>query len=462
MTDRFSPRGGVFGLDRWTCSLVALAVVSAAAGCTSSGSAFETGGAPGTDTGGALGSSGGSGNASGGVSGTGGGGPVGTGGSASGSGGSGSGGIAGPGSGGVVGSGTGGVSVGTGGGSVATGGSSAGTGGVVGPGTGGSSTGTGGRVGTGGTGTGGRGTGGVIGTGGSSTAVCPKPAGQICHEFYASDNANNRLLYVNEFDASKAAVAGIVWAVPVGDTGVNSPRTIEIVDNPMAMTGKAVLVNLNRGFGEFDVVNGTNLRRVMNQTNVSGAVRIPNPADPSMQTTALGTITQIIIVNNAGVRTGGFMLPNGTDDLRAINRNPADGTYWFSKLDDVFQVSATGTQLWTANLGLNTKGYAVWWREGGGAYATTGEPSTVVEFDAAKTKVRTVGTKTKFPELDFFSGFMRLSNGNFVVANWLGHITNTADLNRPHIIEITPQDTIVWRWGTQAQARQITNVYVIR
>ncbi|MES1165195.1 MAG: hypothetical protein ABUR63_05525, partial [Verrucomicrobiota bacterium] len=277
-----------------------------------------------------------------------------------------------------------------------------------------------------------------------------------CHEFIANDNANNRVLYVNEFEPSKN------WIAPAGDTGQNSPRTIEIVDNATAMTGKAVLVSLNRGFAEFDLVNGAALMpKVLNQTGVSGAVRIPNPANPAMQTTALGVgSTAIRTVNNTGVQISTFTLPNGTDDLRAINRNPADGTFWFSKLDDIFQVSATGQMLWSANLGLGTKGYAVWWRAGGGAYATTGDPPTVVGFDANKVKNLSVGTKTKFPELDFFSGFVRLANGNFVVANWLGHIDDVA--TRPHIVEITPQDTIVWRWGTQANARQITNVFVIR
>jgi hypothetical protein len=304
----------------------------------------------------------------------------------------------------------------------------------------------------------------ATGTGGATTGVCPKPAGQICHEFYANDNYANRLLYVNEFDPTQN------WAVPVNDTTEHSPRTIEIVDNPMASKGKAVLVSTNRGFGEYDIGNkGANLFRVLNQiAPVSGAARIPNPADPTMAQTALGTLASITIVTKTGTRVSSFPRPNGTDELRVINRNPADGTYWLSKLDDIFQVSATGAMLWTANLGAGAKGYAVWWRDaalGGGAYATTGDPSSVVTFDNAKTRVGVaVGTRTAFPELNFVSGFVRLPNGNFVIANWLGHLDDNDPTlaSRPHVVEITPQNAMVWKWGTQAIARRITNVNVIR
>jgi hypothetical protein len=112
-------------------------------------------------------------------------------------------------------------------------------------------------------------------------------------------------------------------------------------------------------------------------------------------------------------------------------------------------------------MGAGTKGYAVWWRPGGGAYATTGEPATVIEMNGTGQILATTGGRTKFPVLDFFSGFQRLPNGNYIVANWLGHI-GAPDPNRPHVVELTPQNTMPWTWGNQSLARQITNVYVLR
>jgi hypothetical protein len=115
------------------------------------------------------------------------------------------------------------------------------------------------------------------------------------------------------------------------------------------------------------------------------------------------------------------------------------------------------------DMGAGTKGYAVWWRDGGGAYATTGDPSTVIEMDTTGRILNTVGGKAMFTAigLDFFSGFVRMPSGNFVVANWLGHLSAPA-ASTPHIVEFTPQNKVVWQWGNQTLARQITNVYVVR
>ncbi len=301
-------------------------------------------------------------------------------------------------------------------------------------------------------GTGGAGGMGGTGTGGTGTATCPKPAGGICHEFIANDNANNRINYINEFTSTNPG--GVVWKVGVGDTGANSPRTIEIVDNPKAKNGKAVLVSLNKGYAEFDLTDGTFLARVSNFSNVTGACRVPGG------NTALGINPIIRIVTPAGATVSQFNLPVG-DNLRAINRNPADGSYWLSLTESIFQVSSSGQQLWKGNMGTGTKGYAVWWHAGGGAWATDGEPAEVLELNQAGSVIAKIGGRTKFPDLDFFSGFQRTTTGTFIVANWLGHVSSPAS-NRPHVVELTPDNKMIWSWGNQTLARQITNVYVFK
>lgn len=307
-------------------------------------------------------------------------------------------------------------------------------------------------------------TGGTGNTGGSTAEppACPKPAGQICHEFIANDNGRNVVNYVNEFTSNKAG--GVEWSTNVGSTGVNSPRTIEIVDNAKAAGGKAVLVSVNTGYVEIDLSNGTKLLEVKAQgtTNVTGAVRLADG------TTALGVDTKIVVINASGVpNASGFNLPAGAN-LRAINLDRATGNYWLSKTETVYQLSASGQQLWSASMGAGTKGYAVWWRAGGGAYGTTGEPATIVEIDANKQIVATIGGRDNPAfnqyKLDFFSGFVRLANGNFVVANWLGHLGTPAQ-DTPEVLEFKPNGAsgeVVWTWGNQTLARQITNVHVIR
>jgi hypothetical protein len=330
----------------------------------------------------------------------------------------------------------------------------------------GGTTGAGGNTGAGGsTGAGGNtGTGGAVGNDGGPPATCPKGPGQICHEFYANDNGRHQINYVNEFTGDKAK-AYVIWTVPAGDTSSNnSPRTIEVVNNPNSKSGKAVMVSLETGYAEFDTTNGAKLGQITGYTGISGACRLPDGS------TALGQDNTIIIVSPTGTRIRNVPIPQG-DNLRAINRNPADGHFWFSKTSIIYEVDDQGGQIWNGNMGAGTKGYAVWWRQGGGAYATTGDPSTVIEMDATGKIVSSVGGKgAMFPFLDFFSGFVRLPNGNYVVANWLGHLAAPSP-DSPHVVEFAapPKNEIVWKWEcptcpnkNQTLARQITNVYVYR
>jgi hypothetical protein len=307
------------------------------------------------------------------------------------------------------------------------------------------------------------GSGNVAGSGGTGPEgpPCPKPEGQVCHEFIANDNGRNQVNYINEFTSTKPG--GVVWSTAVGSTGVNSPRTIEIVDNAKAAGGKAVMVSVNTGYVEIDLSNGTKLLEVkaQNTTNVTGACRLADG------TTALGVDTKIVIINASGVPATSFNLPVGAN-LRAINLDRATGHYWLSKTETVYELNAQGQQVWSASMGAGTKGYAVWWREGGGAYGTTGEPATIVEIDANKQIVATIGGRDNPAfdayKLDFFSGFVRRSNGNYIVANWLGHLGSPGQ-DTPEVLEFQPDGAagkVIWTWGNQTLARQITNVYVFR
>jgi hypothetical protein len=328
-----------------------------------------------------------------------------------------------------------------------------------GAGTDGGDTGQGGKAMTGGTG----------GTG-PMGPKCLRTPPAICHEFLANDNSRNQVNYVNEFektDEQLKATGGVVWHTVVGHATPapeNSPRTIEIVDNAKATGGKAVLVSVNDGYVELDLKTGMKLADVTVQfSGVTGACRIT--ADGS---TALGTNASMRIVNAQGVQLTTFPMPNGSN-LRAINRNPTTGDFWLSKTETVYQLNKQGQILWQGFMGAGTKGYAVWWRDGGGMYGTTGEPATVVELDKDGKIVATVGGRTAFPELnlDFFSGFVRMPNGNYIVANWLGHL-GSPGANTAEIIEFQPdkadpnKSTAIWTWGNQTLARQITNVYVFQ
>ena len=187
--------------------------------------------------------------------------------------------------------------------------------------------------------------------------------------------------------------------------------------------------------------------------------------------TALGVnaASQIKFVNTQGVVSRSFNLPAGAN-LRAINFDSATKHFWLSRTETVYELNDQGQVLWQASMGANTKGYAVWWRADGGAYATTGEPATIVEINKDKSIVATIGGRTNADfeayKLDFFSGFVRRPNGNYIVANWLGHLGSSAAKDTQMVIEFQPEGAsakVVWTWGSINTGQQtITNVYVFR
>lgn len=287
------------------------------------------------------------------------------------------------------------------------------------------------------------------------------PTGPVCHEFFANDNGRNIINYVNEFDPSKN------WSKPVGVTGANSPRQVELVDNADVvggpLSGKAIMVSVNTGFQEYHPVTGERLIdvRLAGTTDVRGAVRL---ADGN---TILGIGNDTLrTVNRAGATVRSCTLPGPAiaDSLRVINRDPATGFLMLGRALDLYIVNETCQQQWTAQLPTGSKAYSVLARPGGGVWATSGAPSTVIEFNQQGQILQQIGGKTTHAGLglDFFSGFEILPNGNMVVANWQGHLANPMN-STPHLVEFNPANNeLVWRWGDQTLARQITNTLMLR
>lgn len=339
-------------------------------------------------------------------------------------------------------------------------------------GTAGSSNGTAGSIPGGGTGNGTAGSnpgggsagdtaGGSGGTGPAVPCGPGKAVGEICHEFYANDNsARNQLNYVNEFEPSKN------WTKPVDDEGVNSGRQIELVDNPAVtdagtLTGKAIMISVDKGYQEYHPVTGARLANVqIGATGVRGAVRLANG------NTLLGIgDAKLRVVNSAGGTVGQeCTLPGANNDtLRVLTRDEATGNILYGRGLDLFIVTQSCQQQWNAKLPINSKAYSVFPRPDGGVWATSGDPATVLEYNQAGQILSKVGDPELHKDvgLDFFSGFERLPNGNFVVANWQGH--NMAPKQEtPHLVEFTPDNRLVWQWGNQDLARQITNTLVLR
>ncbi|HKY35797.1 MAG TPA: hypothetical protein VJN18_07660 [Polyangiaceae bacterium] len=285
---------------------------------------------------------------------------------------------------------------------------------------------------------------------------CPKPAGEICHEFFVSDNARNQLSYINELDPTKS------WATLVDDFTVNSPRQLELVDNATSSNGKAILVSVRAGYQEYDLLTGARLVNVVvaGTTGVRGAVRLPNG-----NTLLLVSDDKLRVVDETGLTVGPeCTLPGaGSGSPSRIARDETTGQILFRRGLDLILVTETCQQQWTDKLPAGSNASAVLLRAGGGVWVSTGADATVLEYDQAGQIVSQVGGKDVHPDvgLDFFTDFTRLPSGNIVVVNWLGHLPSPND-DTPHVVEFTPSNKLVWRWGDQTLARQIVDVLVLR
>ncbi len=286
--------------------------------------------------------------------------------------------------------------------------------------------------------------------------ACPKPEGEICHEFLVNDNSRHQILYVNEFDPTSN------WSQATQDTnGGNSPRQLEIVDNAMASQGKAVMVSVNSGYEEYDLVTHERLARVdLGGIGVRGAQRLPDG------NTVLGigdAALRVVSPDGSTVGTECNLPGTGDETLRILTRDADTGLIYYGRGLDIFAVNMDCEQQWTARFpDSGSKAYRVMAHPDGGAWATTGDPSTILLYDASGQVVSELGGRDAFPGIvDFFSGFDIAESGNIVVANWWGHLESPPQ-DGPHVIELNAANEMVWRWGTQAEATNVTNVLLIR
>ena len=56
------------------------------------------------------------------------------------------------------------------------------------------------------------------------------------------------------------------------------------------------------------------------------------------------------------------------------------------------------------------------------------------------------------------AGLQRLSNGNTVCSNWLGH---SQFGNAPHLIEITPDKKVVWTFADHKTMKTVSSIQLL-
>ena len=87
------------------------------------------------------------------------------------------------------------------------------------------------------------------------------------------------------------------------------------------------------------------------------------------------------------------------------------------------------------------------------------DPAGVFEVDGAgKTVWQVKGNDLPGISLKFMAGLHRLSNGNTVMSNWLGH----GHLGQgPHVIEVTPDRRVVWTFADHRVVKSVGSVQVL-
>lgn len=286
-----------------------------------------------------------------------------------------------------------------------------------------------------GTGTGAADSSGGEASSGSSSGEPGDPSG---HRFLAIDNGMNRLLLVDER-------GGQGWTVDIP----GGSRDLQLVADTH------VLVSHGDGAAEYALTDGSRGWSVTGYSEIQTARRLPGG-----ETLLGGGTTDVTFytLDKTGVEIGKVDLP-GYLELRLV-RVLEDGHLLFTAAFPfrVVEVDMSGAKMWEAP--LPDKGYTAERLPGGETMATAGEPCLLVTLSQSGEILRKLGGEENFPGvgLDWFSGFHALPGGNVVVANWLGHDKWGTG---PHLVELTPDNTIAWSWEDHDAAMQVTNVLVL-
>jgi hypothetical protein len=231
-------------------------------------------------------------------------------------------------------------------------------------------------------------------------------------------------------------------------------RDMQLVGNGRFMIGT------DNGYEERTIATGA---RVAQQTAFAGtqsAHRLRNGntilAGVNWQG---GTGIVLVEVNAAGAVQRRISFP-GFTFVRLIRQTPT-GTFLVTADDVVLEGDDTGKILWRANVPrVNQVASHVWQAlrlANGDTVVSTGYAASLEIFGADSLLKRTItGPASVVPNQ--FVGFQILANGNFVVANWQGHMGETMGVQ---LLEYDPQGTLVWSYRPNPTTESLSLHHVI-
>ncbi len=143
-------------------------------------------------------------------------------------------------------------------------------------------------------------------------------------------------------------------------------------------------------------------------------------------------------------------------------RQTMTGTFLVTADDAVLEVDATGQILWRADVPrVNAATASHVWQAlrvpSGDTVVSTGYGASLQIFGADGALERTItGPADVVPNQ--FVGFQILGNGNFVVANWLGH---SGEVMGVQLLEYDPLGTLVWSYRPDPATESLSLHHVI-
>lgn len=284
----------------------------------------------------------------------------------------------------------------------------------------------------------------------------------IKHTLYMVDNGYNKLLFLNQKDPSKN------WTVSIP----SGSRDLQLVAN------NKILVSHGNGAAEYDRTTGVKGWSISTYSGVSTARRLGNgntllgwsraasgttPAKVVLsEVTSAGTAVSKVTINNITTFRLARRLSNGNTLITGDLNNDLKFK--------VFEVNATGAIVWQQLL-YGGKGYVANRLANGDTRATMGpvgnlyqpgkDDNKLLQLSPTGAIVKFWGGMAKFPaaQLRKFSGYTVVpSNGNIVIANWLGDGNIGTG---PHAVEFDTNNNLIWSWKDFSAAQTVTNVLVI-
>jgi len=273
-------------------------------------------------------------------------------------------------------------------------------------------------------------------------------ADNVRHRFVCIDNAKDaRLIYVDPFTPSNS------WTRPVSAAS----RSLQRLD------GGRILVGFDTGFAEYALNGGDEVARLAGYERISSVARMPDGSTWLAGHSPSGVVVHVVERDLRARGAPRLVYPDASA-LRLLQ--VLENGHLLMAVNKPFravELDEAGRTVWSAALeAYGDKGYEVCRLPDGTTLASTGGGVKVVQVDRQGRLLHFWGEQKRgdHPEwgLDFVSGFDRLTNGNIVVSNWLGHGKHGTG---PHLVEFNADNVPVWQWADPAAGRQVTHVLMI-